>query len=176
MQLLYASAVEIARPHWKEGHSERLEKLEGEGPHGPLKAEQRRERICGELIALPFVSYIRIVLLQMRNMAVFLTIGSVLGWLSLNSYPFQSPRMLNALRLIVLAIITLCMTMVLAGVSKDSILSRMTRTEPGKLDRSFVIHLATAGGLPLITVVASQFPSVSRFLFSWLEPTLAAFK
>ncbi len=84
--------------------------------------------------------------------------------------------MLNALMLIVLAIITLCMTMVLAGVSKDSILSRMTRTEPGKLDRSFLIHLATAGGLPLITVVASQFPSVSRFLFSWLEPTLAAFK
>jgi hypothetical protein len=112
----------------------------------------------------------------MRNMAVFLTLGFVLAWLSLNSYPFQSPHMLNGLMLVVLVVVGLCVTIVLAGVSKDSILSRMTRTEPGKLDRSFLVHLATAGGLPLITVVASQFPSVSRFLFSWLEPTLSALK
>jgi hypothetical protein len=78
--------------------------------------------------------------------------------------------------LVVLAVISLCVTLVLAEVSKDAIISRMTRTEPGKLDKSFLVHLATAGGLPLITVVASQFPSVSRFLFSWLEPTLTALK
>jgi hypothetical protein len=176
MLLLYASAIAIARPRWQEGHSERLEKLESGGPSGPLKAADRRERICGELIALPFISYIRIILLQMRNMAVFLTLGFVLAWLSLNSYPFQSPRMLNGLMLVVLVVVSLCVTIVLAGVSKDSILSRMTQTEPGKLDKSFLVHLATAGGLPLITVVASQFPSVSRFLFSWLEPTLSALK
>lgn len=69
--------------------------------------------------------------------------------------------MLNALMILVLLSIGVCAVLVVAQVSKDAILSRMTRTPPGKLDKSFFIHLATAGGLPSITVVASQFPSVS---------------
>jgi hypothetical protein len=80
--------------------------------------------------------------------------------------------MLNSLMILVLV----GAAIVFAQVSKDAILSRISYTTPGKLDRSFFIHLATAGGLPRTTVVVSQFPAVSRFLFSWIEPTRQALK
>jgi hypothetical protein len=35
---------------------------------------------------------------------------------------------------------------------------------------------ASLVGVPLISFAASQFPEVSSFLFSWLEPGMAALK
>jgi hypothetical protein len=34
--------------------------------------------------------------------------------------------------------------------------------------------VASYGALPLLALLASQFPSVGRLLFSWLEPALSA--
>jgi len=38
-------------------------------------------------------------------------------------------------------------------------------------------HIMAAFGLaPALTVLSTQFPSVGRFLFSWLQPTLEALR
>jgi hypothetical protein len=38
------------------------------------------------------------------------------------------------------------------------------------------LRLAQFGALPLLTVVASQFPAVNHFWFSWVRPALEALK
>ena len=64
----------------------------------------------------------------------------------------------------------------LGQMSRDSVLSRITDTTPGKLDGDFYIKLFSAGALPVISLVASQFPAVSHVLLSWVEPTLQGIK
>jgi hypothetical protein len=36
------------------------------------------------------------------------------------------------------------------------------------------VRLVSYGALPLLTVLASQFPAIGRFLFSWVQPAIEA--
>ena len=68
------------------------------------------------------------------------------------------------------------MVIVFSQMHRDSILSRTTSTEPGKLDIGFYQKLISVLGVPIIGLLASQFPEISNFLFSWLEPSLQTLK
>jgi hypothetical protein len=81
---LYDPVVQELLTEWGKGQSELLEKVE-QGITSALRPAARRHQICSEFIGLPFVYFIRISLLQMRNMGTFLTLGFVRAWLSLNS-------------------------------------------------------------------------------------------
>ena len=59
---------------------------------------------------------------------------------------------------------------------KDATLSRITKTNPGELGIDFWLRLALFVSVPLLSLVASAFPSVGGFLFSWLQPAAQAFK
>jgi hypothetical protein len=61
-----------------------------------------------------------------------------------------------------------------AQMDRDAIMSRLSGTDAGKLDWSFYFRVVSFGGLPLLALLASQFPSFGRSLFSWLEPALNA--
>jgi hypothetical protein len=61
-----------------------------------------------------------------------------------------------------------------AQMDRDALLSRINNTRAGHIEPGLFLHLASYGGIPLIALVASQFPSVGRFLFSWVEPALEA--
>ena len=65
---------------------------------------------------------------------------------------------------------------VFSQMHRDAILSRTTSTEPGKLDIGFYQKLISVLGVPIIGLLASQFPEISNFLFSWLEPSLQTLK
>lgn len=65
---------------------------------------------------------------------------------------------------------------VYAQMHRDSILSRITGTVPGKLGGDFWLRLASVAGLTLLGLLAYQFPQVSNLLFSWIEPALQALK
>ena len=60
-------------------------------------------------------------------------------------------------------------------MSRNTIISYMSRTEPGKLDSS-VLHVLSFGGLPLLAVISSQFPSIGGFLFAWVKPALESLR
>jgi hypothetical protein len=63
-----------------------------------------------------------------------------------------------------------------AQMHRDEILSRTTETASGKLDADFFTKILSVVGIPLVMLIASQFPEVSNMLFSWLEPGLSAMK
>lgn len=166
---------------WNAGSSETLDKYEERAEAKtdrppPLAVADQIRMVASELVALPYLFYIRVSLLQIHNLLFFVIGGFVLAVCSIGSYPFQSPRALNWWMTAAMLALGWGVVRMLAQMSKDAVLSRITETEPGKLDTGFYLKLAAAGALPVISVVVSQFPSVGRFFFSWLEPTLEALK
>jgi hypothetical protein len=62
----------------------------------------------------------------------------------------------------------------LSGMERDMILSRIAGTKIGELNKEFVFKFVAYGALPALSLLASQFPSISNFLYSWVEPAVKA--
>jgi hypothetical protein len=67
-------------------------------------------------------------------------------------------------------------TYVFAQMHKDPTLSRITDTKPGELGVDFWIRMISFVSVPLFSLLASVFPSIGSFLFSWLQPATQTFK
>jgi hypothetical protein len=70
--------------------------------------------------------------------------------------------------------ISLILGSCMVELERDPILSRIAGTKPGELSGTFYLKLARYGALPVLGLLAWQFPWISNFLFSWIEPALEA--
>lgn len=63
-------------------------------------------------------------------------------------------------------------------MNRNDVLSRVAKSEPGKVtfDRHFLSRVVVYGLLPLLSLLASQFPEVRGVAFSWLEAILKTLK
>jgi hypothetical protein len=129
-----------------------------------------------EIIALQYDDYIQYVLHQQRNLLLFAVLSFILSILALHAYPFEGPRMITTFITFVFIAFAGGVIVVLAQADRNPILSRITKTTPGKLSGGFFLKVAGYIGVPLITVLSSQFPSLGHFLFSWVQPLLDAVK
>jgi hypothetical protein len=59
---------------------------------------------------------------------------------------------------------------------REAILSRLTSTKAGELGWDFWLKFASAAAIPVLSLLAGQFPEINQILFSWLEPALQAMK
>jgi hypothetical protein len=66
--------------------------------------------------------------------------------------------------------------MVFMQMDRDPLLSRISNTAPGRLDRNFFLRLADYGALPLLALLAAQVPSVGTFVNGLVEPVLKALR
>jgi hypothetical protein len=157
---------------------------ENESGEGKAGAKEQTEAnaldqladLAQRFVALHYSSFILYGVRQIQNLLVFVSSGFVLLMISLNSYSVQSPRFLSRFLLLLFLILGTVTVTCLAGLERDPILSRMAGNEPGKLNTGFYLKIAAYGGLPAISLLASEFPAISNFLLSWVEPTLEAFK
>jgi|HubBroStandDraft_6_1064221.scaffolds.fasta_scaffold14562_2 hypothetical protein len=132
--------------------------------------------LAEEFVALVYVNFLITVLLRMRTM-VMAAIGMyVFIVLSMNVYPFEPHAALQTLAVVLLAVMGAAVAFVYAQMHRDPILSRLTSTTSGELGWDFWLKLASAGAIPVFSLLAVQFPEINRFLFSWLEPALQAVK
>jgi hypothetical protein len=132
--------------------------------------------LAEEFVALVYVNFLITVLLRMRTM-VMAAIGMyVFIVLSMNVYPFEPHAALQTLAVVLLAVMGAALAFVYAQMHRDQILSRLTSTTSGELGWDFWLKLASAGAIPVFSLLAVQFPEINRFLFSWLEPALQAVK
>jgi hypothetical protein len=165
---------ELLVPHWDKGSLDIVK--EPESPkEGQLDPDQAIH-LAEEFVALRFLAFIRYASLQLRNLLGFLTTAFVLSLISLRSYPFQAPHTIGWSMTTIFLILGAGVIIVFAQMDTDAILSRISSTAPGKLDKEFFLRVISFGALPLITVLASQFPSIGRFLFSWVQPGLEALR
>jgi hypothetical protein len=155
---------------------------ESASPHKQRRGADN-ERDDAKLVANPtelylayrFLALFRYSLLQIRNMLWFLVYGYACLLISIAVYPFEGRRSLGGLLTLLFIILLGGVAVLMLQIGRDPILSRVDHPT-GTLGNFLQItsNLVTVGGLPLIVVLASQFPGTADFLFSWIRPLIGS--
>jgi hypothetical protein len=132
--------------------------------------------LAEEFTALIYVNFLVTVLLRLRTLVVCAGGMYVFIVLSVSVYPFEPHPALQSLTVILLLVMGAAVGFVYAEMHREAVLSRLTSTEAGELGLDFWLKLASAGAIPLFSLLAAQFPQINQLLFSWLEPALQAVK
>ena len=152
---------------WQEGDSDSLEAEREKATKKKKPAPDEALLILKEeFVAFRYLMFIRQVFRDLRNLLGFIILGFILAVISLSSYTFQGHRWIGVASAIALLAIGTGVAVVLAGMDRDAILSRISSTKPDEVGVTFYLRLAQFGALPLLTLLASQFPALNRFLFS----------
>jgi hypothetical protein len=105
--------------------------------------------------------------------SLFLFIATTLA---VSSYPFDPLPVLGGIFLAVFIVSGTTIIVIYAGMHRDATLSYITNTHPGGLGIEFWQQLFTFGIGPLLGLLTTLFPSITDFVFSWLQPSTGAFK
>ncbi|PYP89850.1 MAG: hypothetical protein DMG65_12780 [Candidatus Angelobacter sp. Gp1-AA117] len=127
-------------------------------------------------IALRFVAFIRGALAYMRHAMIFLGLSFSLVLISLNLYSFEPHQTLLWSFTALFVVIGAVIMRVLMQVHRDHILSRITDTKPNEVGWEFYLRMVSVGVVPLLTLLATHFPSIGRGLLSLFQPSLEALK
>jgi hypothetical protein len=149
----------------------------------PLTEEDRRkpELICPrtkaaeEFVCRVFLNTIVGVILHTRNLVFTIAGMFFLVLMSLISYPFQPANTLRGAMILLAIAIGLVVVYVLGAMHRNTTLSHITETTPDSLGVEFWVRIAMASALPLLGLIAAQFPSLAS-MTSWLQPALEAAK
>ena len=125
-----------------------------------------------EFVALLYLGYIRMVLIQIRNRVITALICYVLLLWALTSYTWTNHHAIIVALSTLLGLLSAAVIYIYSGMHRDDILSRTTETEPGKLDSEFFEKTIPTLGIPLLSLLATQFPEFSDLIFSFIEPGL----
>jgi hypothetical protein len=138
----------------------------------------RDSHLEGELrryLALRFVGFIRYVLLQMRNLTWFVVYGYFLACLSVKLYPFQGGRSLGDLLGLTFLIVLGMLGVMITGILRNPMLRLLEDKDSNAAGAlQVILHLVTVGGVPLVALLAWQFPWIGQVAFSWLRPLWVA--
>jgi len=131
-------------------------------------------RNAEELVCITYLGFVQNVLGRLRTMVLSLMWLFVAITLSVSMYPFDPRPGLNQALVVVFLAVGGLVIYVYAEMHRDTTLSRVTNTTPGELGVDFWVKMLTFGAGPFLGLVAYLFPGITDFLFSWLEPSLAA--
>ena len=129
------------------------------------------QALAEEIVALRFVDLIALVNMQLKHSLEFIAGGLILAIIALNSYPFEPHHTMTSMVTIYFFAMSAVFLTVFIQMNRNTIISYLSDTTPGKLDGN-LFHVLSFGGLPLLAVVSSQFPSIGNFLFAWVKPAL----
>jgi hypothetical protein len=171
--------LELILPQWRD-EKKSLDLAEaGEKPNADQSyslSDNEVTRRAEEFVCLSYVGYLQNLLGRVRTMAL-----SILGLFAAIAFSFAfypyTPRPAIILCLLALLLIVASVVgLVYAGLARDETVSHITNTEPGALGWDFWTRIAGFIGVPLIGLVAAQFPGITDFLVSWIQPGLNAAK
>jgi len=134
------------------------------------EATQIRERF----VCLVYVNFIMAALSRMRSLIVITAGMYVFLLLSITVYPVEPKLTLRPLLILLFFFIMVMVGIIYAQMHRDATLSLLTDTKPGELGRDFWLRITAFAAVPLLSLVLAQFPDVSAFLFSWLQPAMQA--
>jgi hypothetical protein len=140
---------------------------------GPLRTWIR---YAEEHMAVWMVEYIERALDQIRRLALFLLGGLILATALINSYPFHPQSRIKLIFFFILIGTVAAMVLVMVQMSRDDVLSRIAKTEPGKIKWNFhfVFNLIVFAIVPLLSLVSAEFPAVRSVMAGVLNPLLNA--
>jgi hypothetical protein len=125
-----------------------------------------------EFAAVMVVDYVEWVIAQLRVLAMFLFSSLLITIVLLGAYPFQPESLVRLIFVVILLATVAGIMSVVVQMNRDEILSRIAKTEPGKVtwDWHFVTNALVFGLVPVATLISSEFPEVRDFLFAWVGP------
>jgi hypothetical protein len=132
--------------------------------------------LAEEFLAIRYVAIIRAVLAQMRYLLLFITVALVLIMLAANSYPFQPKQEIDWCVTGLFLSFSAGIVLVLAQMYRNPLLSRITNKKSKNLGLDFYLRVAGFGAVPLITWLATQYPSIGGVLYGVLKPGLEVMK
>jgi hypothetical protein len=123
-------------------------------------------------MALRYISFIRAVLANLGYLMMFVSASFVLTIIAWNSYPFQPHQLVDLIFTALLVVLFAVAIWVFAQMSRDPLVSRITRTKPNELGWEFYVRIASFGVIPFFTWLAYQFPEVGGLIYRILQPGL----
>lgn len=157
---------------WTSGNAEPMpHNEEGKPVPRPREVEMRE---IETYLAIRVASYLRYVFAHLRYALVSATICGLTLLVAVSSYAFQPKRFLSFgiwMALLLASVLTL---RAFVQMDRNGALSAISGTDAGKvsLDRTFFSNLFTYGGIPVLGVVLTQFPTVGHVFGGWLGPLL----
>jgi hypothetical protein len=125
---------------------------------------------------LPYLAFIQNSLGRIRTIALGTLWLFVSATFAISSYPFDPLNVLGGIFLTVFVVVGGLMVVVYSQMCRDATLSHITNTRPGELGWDFWVRLLGFGIGPVIGLLTTLFPSISDFVFSWLQPSVQALK
>jgi hypothetical protein len=150
--------------------------VEGQSHERIKLSDNMTVRAGEEFVCLIYVGYLQNLLGRMRTMVLsvaglFAAIALAVGF-----YPYTPRPTISLSLLVLLLLIGTVVGLVFAGMDRDSTLSHITNTEPGTLGAHFWLRMVSFIGVPAMGLIVAQFPEITDFVFSWIEPTMSAMK
>jgi hypothetical protein len=178
----------ILLPHWRENCV--VAEVCGDGPEKTATEDGEQAEDGGDampvlktfydlsqsFVALHYSAFALYGVRQIQNLLWFLSLGFVLLTISMTSYSYQSPRLIGRFLFVLFAVLSYVSWRSMAEMERNTILSRIAGSTEGKLNKGFYLKLISYGALPVLGILASQFPAISKFLFSWVQPALEALR
>lgn len=108
---------------------------------------------------------------QLKDLAFCVSVGFLVLMIVFTSYNPQGPRFISRVLAGLFIIFAAGVMRVFVHMERNSILSLISQTIPGKLNGEFWPQLAALGGLPLLGVIGHLFPEITGFVSQWVVPT-----
>ena len=127
-----------------------------------------------QFIALRVAAWLRYVFAHMRSCLIGALSGGLMALVGVTAYSFQPRHFVSLAVWLALAAAVGLTLMVFLQMDRNATLSRIGDTTPGKVtfDRTFFSKLFTFVGLPVLGLVATQFPEVGHLLGSLASQVL----
>jgi hypothetical protein len=132
--------------------------------------------VAEEYVALVYASFLASLLLRMRSVVMEAIAIYFFIVLSISSYPFEPNPAMFSLAVILILVMGIVIGYVYSQMHRDPALSRLTSTTEGERGLDFWMQFLGAGAIPVLSLLAAQFPTVSHILISLLQPILQTTK
>jgi hypothetical protein len=116
--------------------------------------------------------FIKQIVKQFLLVLTLMTFGLLIVLIGLTSYPFQPQRVPLFYLTLFIGTGVLLAVSVLVAVEKDPIYSRIMGTNPGELgiNRSLVGRLVVFAAIPIMGILATQFPEIAEIGIQLITP------
>jgi hypothetical protein len=142
----------------------------------PPQAKEKHIQNAEEFVCLNYLGFIQNILGRLRTMAVTITLLLIVSTVATSTYPFDPQQALSAVLIVLFVIVGVVIVKVYADMHRDATLSHVTNTKPGELGTEFWFKILGFGFAPLIGLMTRIFPSMTDFIFSWLQPGISSLK
>jgi hypothetical protein len=119
-----------------------------------------------KFLALRIAAYLRFVFAHLRSCLIGALLSGLLALIAVTAYAFEPKHLVSLIACLALALAVVLTLLIFFQMDRNPTLSRIGDTTAGHVDFDipFVTKLVTYAGIPLLGLIATQFPEVGALL------------